>query len=124
MKRVLERLVVTVASDPGPDGTAGCSCHLWAEVSGGRVLLLDDRGWGTTAAWSEVTEEGIVKDSLVVTGPDEPWGDMTQDDATAFHFADLARRAAHRGLTVTATELEDLPIEVELSEELRSRLRR
>ncbi len=121
--RVPNRLVVTVASDPEPDGMAGCECHLWAEDSLGRVLLLDDRGWGTSAAWSEVTEAGVVADALLVTGPDEPWGDMTQDDATAFHFRELAEIAARRGLVVTAAELEALPIEVELSKELRARLR-
>ena len=122
--RVPNRLVVTVASDPGPHGTTGCVCHLWAEDSLGRVLLLEDRGWGTSAAWSEVTEDSVVADSLLSTGPDEPWGGMTQDDATAFHYGELAQIAAHRGLVVTAEGLQALPIEVELSEELRARLRR
>ena len=100
---------------------------------GGRLLLLDDRGWthelrGAGAdeindLWAITTERDIVETACMVVGPDEPFGGRTQDDMETSHWNALAEMLRAQGVVMDAGELRRLPHDVELSNRLRARLR-
>jgi hypothetical protein len=99
---------------------------------GNRLLLLDDRGWtqelrGAGAdqvddLWALTTERDIVETARVVVGPDEPFGERTQDDMENDHWNALAEVLRAEGVVVNAADLRQLPHEVEFSDRLRARL--
>ena len=111
---------------------------------GRRVLLLDDRGWTSSAlrafwppegadgesrrdqldTWAVTSVEDIEETARVVVGPDEPAEGRSQADAEADHWAHLADVLKQQGVAVDALELKQLPHDVVLSERLLARIGR
>lgn len=109
---------------------------------GRRVLLLDGRGWtaslrtvrlGAEAApspdsaadvWETTSVEEIERTARAVVGPDEPYGDRSQEDMAAGHRRHLAGILARAGVSAAARDLARVPHEVVLTERLRARLGR
>jgi hypothetical protein len=89
---------------------------------GQRVLLLDDRGWGSSARWTDTTAEDVRTTTGVVVGPDEPSGDRTPVDMAAAHWATLADTVHRQGVAVDAGELARLPHDVVLDPAVLARL--
>jgi hypothetical protein len=87
-------------------------------TDGRRLLLLDDRGWGSTQPWTTASAEDIAETTRVVVGPDEPAESRTQEEAEADHWISLARILHRHRVTVDARELRQLPHDVVLSERL------
>ena len=110
-----------------------------AELADGRrVVLLDDRGWTSSALratatrevpdlpdiWAVTTVEDIEESARVVVGPDEPPDGYSQEEAEAAHWAYLADVLREQGIVADVLELKRLPHEVVLSERLRARIGR
>jgi hypothetical protein len=101
---------------------------------GRRLLLLDDRGWSSTMRgaganevadiWATMSEHEVVETARVVVGPDEPFGDHSQDDMEADHWNALAETLRTQGVAVAGGELRQLPHEVVLSDRLLARVGR
>jgi hypothetical protein len=99
---------------------------------GGRLLLLDDRGWteelrGAGAdefddLWALTPERDIVETARMVVGPDEPLRGRSQDEIETDHWNALTEILHAHGAVVDADELRRLPHDVVLSERLRARL--
>jgi hypothetical protein len=123
------RLVTTVDLDGRePDRSRlSVSARLEAELAdGGRVLLLDDRGWGSSGPpglWATTSADAIADTARMVVGPDEPAPGRTQADARSDHWGQLAGELQRHGASVDADQLQRLPHDVVLSERLRARLR-
>ena len=116
--------------------------HEAALADGGRALLLDDRGWTSSALisypvdelsggdsppeqpdpWAGTTVEEIEETARVVVGPDEPPDGHSQEEAEEAHWAYLAEVLREHGLVVDPLELKQLPHEVVLSERLLARI--
>jgi hypothetical protein len=139
---VVTRLVTLVDfGDQGADASQmSVSARHEAELADGRrVLLLDDRGWTSTAMvaypvgevpdsedqpdiWDMTSIEDIEESARVVVGPDEAFGEHSQEDMEASHWAYLAEVLREQGVEVDALELRRLPHDVVLSERLRARI--
>jgi hypothetical protein len=111
-------------------------------ADGRRVLLLDDRGWTSSALrayrvaerpegdswrdqpdpWAVTTVEEIEETARVVVGADEPPEGHSQEEAEEAHWAYLADVLRRQGLVVDPPELKRLPHEVVLSERLLARI--
>jgi hypothetical protein len=110
---------------------------------GRRVLLLDDRGWTSSAlraSWGEVPDgdssreqpdiwavtsvEDIEETARVVVGPDEPPDGHSQEEMHASHWAYVADVLRQSGVVVDAEDLKRLPHDVVLSERLLARIGR
>jgi hypothetical protein len=115
---------------PGPRPTGdprqvSVSATLSAVLDDGhRILLLDDRGWGSTQHLDATTVEEIEDTARTVVGPDEPIEGQTYAEVAAAHWAHLATLLSRQGLIADAGELRSLPHDVVLSERLRARVRR
>ncbi|MFJ5712682.1 hypothetical protein [Streptomyces sp. NPDC093105] len=102
------------------------SARLEAELSDGEaVVLLDDRGWsesflGDGDIRAHLTRESIEETARTVVGPDEPYGDQTQEQAAAAHWGALADLLARRGVRVAAADLAGAAHPVVLGERLRA----
>ena len=121
------RLVTFVDIDgQAADDTVAMSARHEAELAdGSRVLLLNDRGWGgfgPTDIWARTSVEDIVATTRVVVGPDEPFGDRSQADMEADHWAWLQQIANRQGVVTDAAELRQLPHDVLLSPRLLARM--
>lgn len=96
--------------------------HEAALDDGSRVLLLDDRGWSSTQAWDAATPEELRQTTRMVVGPDEPYGDRSQEDMETENWIFL-RQVLHRhGVVVDVAELRRLPHDVVLSPRLLARI--
>ncbi len=118
------RLVTT--ADVGPPAGRGISVAARLELElgdGTRVLLLDDRGWASTGGWDTTTPDDVAETTRVVVGPDEPFGDRSQEDMAGDHWASLAHDARRQGADVDAAGLRALPHDVVLTPRLLARLR-
>jgi hypothetical protein len=112
-------------------------------VDGGRLLLLDDRGWTSLPSISaiskgpgddswqrdvaervELSVEEIERTARVVVGPDEPYEEQSREEAEAAHWAHLAAVLARHGVVVDAEALRSLPHDVVLSGRLLARVGR
>ncbi|GEL20768.1 hypothetical protein [Pseudonocardia asaccharolytica] len=113
-----------------------------AELSdGGRVVLLNDRGWGlsrltraSTAAedaardddmpdiWAAQTVDDVQETARVVVGPDEPFDGRSQEDMEADHWAYLQQILQRQGVVVDAAQLRRLPHDVVLSQRMLARM--
>ena len=95
-------------------------------VDGRRVLLLDDRGWSSSAnvpdIWALTSVEEIVETARMVVGPDEPYDGRSQEDMEADHWASLSEILRRQGVVVDAPALKRLPHDVVLSERLLARV--
>jgi hypothetical protein len=121
----VERLVTTADVDDGaPDDghVAVRACHEAVLTDGRRLLLLDDRGWGSTAAWAAVSVPDVEETTRMVVGPDEPAEGGTWEESQAGHWAYVARRLHGHGLSVDPAELRRLPHDVVLGDRLRARI--
>jgi len=118
--------------------------HEAALADGRRVLLLDDRGWTSSAlrafwppegadgesrqdqldTWAVTSVEDIEETARVVVGPDEPAEGRSQADAEADHWAHLADVLRQQGVVVAPLELKRLPHDVVVSERLLARIGR
>jgi hypothetical protein len=89
---------------------------------GRRVTLLHDRGWGGKInrgeIWPHLDREQIEDEARFVVGPDEAFGDHTQEDMAPDHWAHLAGVLGAQGVEIEAAELRRLPHEVALGERL------
>ena len=93
-------------------------------VGGGRVLLLDDRGWSTSGPpniWALTSVEDIVDTARMVVGPDEPLGGRAHEDMDADHWVQLAEVLRKQGVVADALELNRLRHEVVIRERLLAR---
>jgi hypothetical protein len=130
MRRVVRLETLAEAADAGQPGDISVSCRLEAVLDdGGRVLLLDGRGWtaglrgpDTEAmdAWAVASVREITETARVVVGPDEAYGDRSQADMEASHWGALAGTLHAHGIAADAGELARLPHDVVLGAGLRA----
>ena len=123
----VERLVTTVDVDDRAldDGRVSVrALHEAVLTDGRRLLLLDDRGWASSAAWTAVSVADVEETTRVVVGPDEPAEGSTWEEAQADHWNHLARTLQAHGVSVDAGDLRRLPHDVALGDRLRARLTR
>jgi hypothetical protein len=124
---VVERLVTTADVDDGvpDDGRVAVRARHEAVLPDGRrLLLLDDRGWASSAAWTAVSVEDVEETTRTVVGPDEPAEGATWQESQADHWSHLARTLQAYGVGVDAGELRRLPHELVLCDRLRARIAR
>ena len=114
-------------------------------LDGRRVLLLDDRGWSSSALtafqagdasdrdptreqqpdiWAMTSVEDIEQTARMVVGPDEPFDGSSKEDAERGHWAYLSDVLRKHGVVVDALDLRRLPHDVVLSDRLLARLGR
>ncbi|QNG55532.1 hypothetical protein H6H00_11185 [Pseudonocardia petroleophila] len=118
------RLVTSVDVDDPAAVTITVSARHELELPDGRrVLLLDDRGWGSTQRWAGASAEGLRETTRAVVGPDEPTGGRTAEEMAAGHWTHLQQVARHHGAPVDADELRRLPHDVVLGADVLARIR-
>jgi hypothetical protein len=115
-------------------------------ADGRRLLLLGDRGWVSSLRiamweedgalgggsgqedgpdiWATTSVEDIENTARAVVGPDEPFGERSQEDMEADHWAYLTGVLRQQGVIVDAVELKRLPHDVELGPRLLARIAR
>jgi hypothetical protein len=117
------RLVTFVDIDDQATGTVSVSARHEAELADGtRVLLLNDRGWGSSQNWAATSAADVRQTTRTVVGPDEPFGGRSQEDMDADHWASLQRIAQRQGVVVDAATLRRLPHDVVLSRRVLARI--
>jgi hypothetical protein len=132
------RYVVDLAEGVGDTRQMAVSARHEAELPDGRrVLLLHDRGWGSTSviasgegevpeeqpnSWATTSLEDIEEATRTVVGPDEPFEGSSQEDAEQGHWAYLSDVLRQHGVVVDALALRGLPHDVVLSERLLARV--
>lgn len=122
------RLVTFVEADDcvaDPRQMSVSARHEAVLTSGGRVLLLADRGWsasGPPDIWAMTSVEEIADTARMVVGPDEPFGGRSQEKMEEDHWSSLAAVLRHQGVDVDAAELGRLPHDVVLGEQLLARI--
>lgn len=127
---VVARLVTFVdVRDAAAAGHMSASARHEAVLSDGtRVLLLDDRGWsssfpgGDRDPWSSASVEEMETTARAVVGPDEPFGEHSQEDMEASHWSYLADVLRKQGVVVEATSLRHLEHDVVLAPRVLARL--
>jgi hypothetical protein len=114
---------VDIANDPSSPREISVALRHELELTGGRrVLLLDDRGWGSTATWTDRSAKDIAETSRMVVGPDAPPPGRSEEDMEILHWTSLQEIAQRQGVAVDAAELRRLPHDVVLSERLLARI--
>jgi hypothetical protein len=132
MPRVVRLETIADAGDTGDAREISVSCRHEAVLDdGGRVVLLDGRGWtaglrgpgaGAMDAWGRTSEPEIAETARVVVGPDEPYGGLSHADMEASHWSALADTLRAHGVVVDSEELRRLDHDVVLSDRLRARI--
>ena len=120
-----KRLISFADLDVNPSHPERVSIRVRLELEladGRRVLLLNDRGWSSSATWSELTMEHILMNARDVVGPDEPPQGRSREEEANLHWASLQRTVQRHGVTVRADELRQLPHDVVVSERLLARV--
>lgn len=123
----VERLVTTVDVDeraPDDGRVSARALHEAVLADGRRLLLLDDRGWASSAGWAAVSATDVEETARMVVGPDEPAKGSTWEESQADHWAYLARRLHGYGVGVDPGELRRLPHDVVLGDRLHARIAR
>lgn len=108
-----------------PSDMSFSALHLAVLDDGRRLTLLDDRGWGVHGPpdlWQRITADEIAEDARTVVGPDEAFGNHSQADMAAEHWAGLADTLRDHGVLVDPEELSRLPHDVEFTDRVRDRL--
>lgn len=109
--------------DVNDTGHVSVSARHEAELAdGSRVLLLDDRGWGSSQVWAAESVEGIQEATRMVVGPDEPFDGLSQEDMATDHWDSLQQILRRQGVVIDAAELRQLPHDIVLSQRLLARL--
>jgi hypothetical protein len=127
--RDVVRIVTLADVREHPDARSiSVAARMEAELGDGRrLLLLDDRGWTSSLRgagadeadiWAGTSEAEIAETTRVVVGPDEPFGGRSQADMETDHWNALAEKLRPHGVTVTGSELMQLPHDVVLSDRL------
>jgi hypothetical protein len=93
-------------------------CHQLELADGRRVVLLSDRGWGSSGTWAELQLKEIQENAQTVVGPDEPPKGRSREEEADLHWNYLARIAQKQGVPVDADDLRQLPHDVVLSRQL------
>lgn len=116
-----QRLVTFAdVNDQAGDKVSVSAFHVVELDDGSRVLLLDDRGWGSSGTWAMCSVDEIQETTRMVVGPDEPAAGLSYEDEEQLHWAYLQQIAQRRGVAVDAYELSQLPHDVVLTERLRA----
>lgn len=103
-------------------GQIAVSARLDLVLSDGeQIMILDDRGWGTSGSWESTPHEELRETALSVVGPDEPWGIETNEQAVNGYWVYLSEILKNRGISINAEELQRLPNVVVLSPRLLAR---
>lgn len=97
--------------------------HILELTDGSQVLLLNDRGWGGSGSWNEVTTETVRANARMVVGPDEPPPGRSREEEEKNHWMYLQQIVERQGFTISAEVLRLLPHDVVISPELLARLR-
>jgi hypothetical protein len=121
----IKRLVTyaDVHEDPSQPGQVSVSARHELELADGtRLLLLDDRGWGSNGNWANLTVKSIQENARMVVGPDEPPEGRSKEEEANLHWASLQRIVERQGVAVDADELRQLPHDVVVSERLLARI--
>jgi hypothetical protein len=114
---------VDIADEPSSARQISVALRHELELTDGRqVLLLDDRGWGSTGKWTDRSAEDIGGTSRMVVGPDAPPAGRSVEDMEILHWTSLQEIAQRQGVAVDAAELRQLPHDVVLSERLLARI--
>ena len=128
-RTVVTRLVTFVdIRDAAAPGHMSVSARHEAVLSdGSRVLLLDDRGWSSSSksgldVWASTSVEEIENTARAVVGPDEPFGERSQEEMEAAHWSCLADVLRERGVVVDATSLRRLAHDVVVAPRVLARL--
>ncbi|HEX4812180.1 MAG TPA: hypothetical protein VFV66_05450 [Nonomuraea sp.] len=108
--------------DQAADTISVSARHEAELVDGTLVLLLNDRGWGSSQGWSETSVADIQATTRVVVGPDEPFSGRSREDMEADHWASLQQIAQRQGVIVDAAALRQLPHDVVLSQQVLARI--
>ncbi|MDR8413729.1 hypothetical protein MTP10_33975 [Nonomuraea sp. 3-1Str] len=117
------RLVTFVDVDDQAADTISVSARHEAElVDGTRVLLLNDRGWGSSQGWAATSAAEIQETTRAVVGPDEPFDGRSQEAMEADHWDALQQIAQRHGVVVDAAALRRLPHDVVLSQQVLARI--
>ena len=99
------------------------SARLELEVADGRrVVLLDDRGWGSSGKWAETSSKEIQDTARMVVGPDEPPEGCSREAMESLYWDSVQQAAQRKGLDIDVSELRCLPHDVVLSERLLARI--
>jgi hypothetical protein len=94
-----------------------------AELDDGEfVVLLDDRGWASSGAWSQVSLAEVDETTRVVVGPDEPRDHETWEEAEAGHWGHLREILAEQGVDIGVADLRSVPHDVVPSTRLLERI--
>jgi hypothetical protein len=144
--RLLTFVDIADEDDDGPDARrmSVSARHEAVLADGGRVVLLDDRGWSgqlgvgwddepseqdrllveLPGAWASETAEEMKRTARDVVGPDEPFQGRTRADMEASHWDYLTRILRKQGVEIEAAELKALPHDVEISDRVLARIGR
>lgn len=117
----IKRLVtyVDVSHHRSQPGEISITARHELELADGRsVLLLNDRGWGSSGSWSDLSVKEIQENARTVVGPDEPPAGRSQHEEASLHWAYLQGVAQRQGVAVDADDLRQLPHDVVISERL------
>lgn len=115
-------LRLVTSADAGPAWTSQVDVtarHELELADGRRVLLLNDRGHGSTCPWNKTTLGDVEFQVRTEVRPDEPFDDLTQDDMLAAHWEALARVAQQQGVAVDPAGIQRLRHDVVISDEIR-----
>lgn len=115
---------VDVDDDSGGDTISFSVLQVAGLADGGRVVLLDDRGWGESGPpniSAHTSIQDIVDTARTVVGPDEPHDGLSWEDMEADHWFALQQVAGHQALAIDAGTLKQLPHDVLLSARLQRR---
>ena len=124
MSTIIRLVSFADISDPASE-TVEVSVLHQAELDNGKlVLLLDDRGWSSSARWSDAQLQDLEETARVVVGPDEPYGAQSREDAENGYWSFIQEVLARQGVEVGVAELRRTRHDVVLSKRLQDRLDR
>jgi hypothetical protein len=126
---VVTRLVtfVDIQKPPAPGHMSLSARHEAVLSDGSRVLLLNDRGWTSSSnsrldLWASTSVEEVENDARAVVGPDEPFGERSQEEMEASHWSYLTDILREHGVIVDATILRRMAHDVVIAPRVLPRL--
>lgn len=119
----VERLVTVVELDERSPSGHSAWTHLYAVADDGRrFLLLDDRGWSSSAEIAQRDLQEIEDTARMVVGPDGPGPGETDEQMQTWYWEWMEHKLRDASISAAADKLSALPHEVEIGERLRQRL--